>query len=85
MIELKINVSNVDYDAVIRLLGGGGTASNAFSMLTGILPDGVKEEFAVDLINSNAGELASMLESAAAERGIRLNLSGAKASIKDRE
>ena len=85
MIELKINVDDVDYDAVIRLLGSGGMTGNAFSLLAGILPDNAKEEFAADLINSNAGELESMLESAAAERGIRLSLSGAKASIKDRD
>lgn len=81
MIELKINVSNVDYDAVIRLLGGSGMTGNAVSMLSGMLPDSAKEEFAVDLINANARELESMLEAAAAERGIRLNLSGAKASV----
>ena len=84
MIELKINVSDVDYDAVIRLLSDKGTAGNAFSMLTGILPDNAKEEFAVDMINSNAELLESTLEAAAAERGIHLNLSGAKASLKAR-
>ena len=80
MIELKINVSNVDYDAVIRLLGGSGMTGNAVSMLSGMLPDSAKEEFAVDLINANARELESIII-AAAERGIRLNLSGAKASV----
>ena len=81
MIQLKLNVSDVDYDAVIRALGGKGKAGEAFSMLTGMLPDDAKEEFAVDMINSNARELETALEASAAKQGIRLRLSGAQASI----
>lgn len=85
MIELKLNVSDVDYDAVIRKLGGSEMTGNTFSMLTMLLSDSAKEEFAVSYINSNAKNLEAMLEEAAAQQGIRLQISGAQATIVDQE
>ena len=84
MLELKINVSDVDYDAVIRILGGSEKVGSAFSLLTGMLPDSMKEEFAAGLINSNTEMIESLLEEAALEKGVRLNLSGVKAAVVDR-
>ena len=81
MIELKLNVSEVDYDAIIQMLSGGGIAAAAAAMAARALPDSAKEEYAVKYINSNAQKLESMLESAAAKQGIRLRVSGAQASV----
>jgi len=81
MIELKLYVSEVDYDAVIRTLSGGGMAAAAAAMAARALPDSAKEEYAVKYINSNARKLEGMLESAAAKQGIRLHVSNAQAAV----
>ena len=80
MIELKLNVSDVDYDAVLRALGGAAGA--AVSMAARMLPDSAKEDFAVKYINNNAAKLETMLESAAARQGVRLHVTGAQAEVK---
>ena len=81
MVELKLNVSDVDYDAVVKLLGGGGLAGAAIAMAVGALSDDAKEEFAVKYINNNARKLESMLETAAAKQDIHLRISGAQAAV----
>lgn len=81
MVELKLNVSEVDYDAVINLLSGGGMAGAAVAMAARVLPDSAKEEYAVKYINSNARKLESMLETAAAKQGVHLRITEARAAI----
>lgn len=81
MVELKLTVSDVDYDAVIRMLSGGGMAASAAALAAKALSDSAKEEFAVKYINSNAGKIESMLETAAAKQGIHLRISGAQAAV----
>ena len=81
MVELKLNVSDVDYDAVVKLLSGGGLAGAAIAMAASALSDDAKEEFAVKYINNNARKLESMLETAAAKQDIHLRISGAQAAV----
>lgn len=81
MIELKLSVSDIDFDAAVKLLAGGGIAGSAAAVAAKALSDSAKEEFAVKYINSNAQKLESLLENAAADKGIRLHLSGAQASV----
>lgn len=82
MVELKLCVSDVDYDAAIKVLSGGGMAGAAVAMAAKALSDSAKEEFAVKYINSNARKLESMLETAASKQGIHLRVSDAQATIK---
>lgn len=84
MVELKLYVSDVDYDAAIKSLSGGGMAGAAVAMAAKALSDDAKEEFAVKYINSNARKLESMLETAAAKQGVHLRISGAQAAITDK-
>ena len=81
MVELKLNVSDVDYDAVVKLLSGGGLAGAAIAMAASALSDDAKEEFAAKYINNNAHKLESMLETAAAKQKIHLRISGAQAAV----
>lgn len=81
MIELKLYVSEVDYDVLIQAVAGTGFAGNAAAIAARALPDSAKEEFAVRYLNSNAGKLESMLESAAMRKNIRVNISGARAAV----
>lgn len=80
MIELKLYVSDIDFDSVLRLFGGGMMGGVA-SMAARAMPDSAKEELAVKYLNSNAQRLEGMLENAAASKGISLKISGARASI----
>lgn len=82
MIELKLSVSDVDFDAIIHTLSGGGMAGAAAAMAVKTLSDNAKEEFAAKYINTNAHKLESMLETAAAKQGIHLRISGAEAAVK---
>lgn len=84
MVELKLCVSDVDYDAAIKALSGGGMAGAAVAMAAKTLSESAKEEFAVKYINSNARKLESMLETAASKQGIHLRISGAQATITDK-
>ena len=81
MIELKLYVSEIDYDSVIRNLSGGGMAGAAAAMAARALSDEAKEELAVKYLNSSAAKLQDMLESAAANKGIVLHVTGAKAAV----
>lgn len=81
MVELKLYVSDVDYDAAVKALSGGGMAGAAIAMAAKAMADSAKEEFAVKYINNNSRKLESMLETAAAKQGIHLRISGAQATI----
>jgi len=79
MVELKLYVSDVDYEAAIRTLTGGGIAGSAAVMAARALSEAKKEELAVKYLNSSAPKLARALENLAASKGIRLKVSGAQA------
>ena len=81
MIELKLYVSDVDYEATIQALAGTGFAGSAAVLAARALPDGAKEELAVKYMNANAEKLESMMEAAAERKGFRMKFSGARASI----
>ena len=79
MMELKLMVSEIDYEAVVRLFAGslGPTAAAAARMM----PESAKEELAVKYLNASAGKLSEKAESMAAEKGIRVKISGAQAKV----
>ena len=81
MIELKLYVSEVDFEATIQALAGTGFAGSAAVMAARALPDSAKEELAVKYMNANAEKLQDMMQSAAERKGIRMKVSGAQASI----
>jgi glutamate-1-semialdehyde aminotransferase len=81
MVELKIVVSDVDYEAVIRALTGGGVAGTAAVMAARALSDTKKEELAVKYLNGSAAKLGRALENLAASKGIRLKIAGAQAKV----
>lgn len=83
MIELKLYVSEVDFEATIQALAGTGFAGNAAVLAARALPDSAKEELAVKYMNANAEKLQDMMQSAAERKGIRMKVSGAQASIVD--
>lgn len=83
MIELKLYVSEVDFEATIQALAGTGFAGSAAVMAARALPDSAKEELAVKYMNANAEKLQDMMQSAAERKGIRMKVSGAQASIVD--
>lgn len=84
MVELKLYVSDVDYEAALRVLTGGGISGSAAAMAARALPDSAKEELAVKYMNASAAKLEGMLEQAAASKGIRLKITGAQAAIADK-
>ena len=77
MVELKLNVSDVDFDSLIHLLAGSmaGPAVLAAKMV----PDSAKEDLVVSYINSNAEKLEQMFQNMLAGKGVNLKISGAKA------
>lgn len=79
MIELKLTVSDIDYEALIRQFGGG--MGGSFAAAARLLPEGAKEELAVKYLNANAGALSEKFESMAAGRGLRVKIRGAKATV----
>ena len=81
MIELKLYVSEVDYESVIRALSGGGFAGGAAVMAAKALSESAKEEMAVKYLNGSAEKLEKMLENAAAEQGMSMKITGAQASV----
>lgn len=81
MVELKLFVSEVDFEAAIKLLAGGGMAGGAAAMAAKALPDSAKEELAVKYLNGSAQKLEWMLENAAAKQGVHLKITGAQAAI----
>lgn len=83
MIELKLNVSEVDFETLLKMMSGSGNAMgmNAIAMAARALPDSAKEEMAVKYINGSAGKIEQMFENAAASKGVRMKITGAKASV----
>jgi len=81
MVELKFVVSDVDYEAAIRALTGGGVAGTAAAMATRALSETKKEELAVKYLNGSAVKLSRALENLGASKGIRLKISGAQAKV----
>ena len=81
MIELKLYVSEVDFEAAIQLFAGSGAIGGAAALAARALPAGAKEELAVRYLNASAEKLESMLESAAEKKGVRLKISGAQATV----
>ena len=81
MIELKLNVSEVDYESVIQAFAGTGLAGSAAILAAKALPDSAKEELAVKYMNSSAEKLEAMLEAAAERKGVRVKISGAQAAV----
>lgn len=81
MVELKLYVSEVDFESAIQAFAGTGFAGNAAVLAAKALPDSAKEELAVKYVNSNAEKLEEMLASAAARKGIRVKFSGAQATV----
>ena len=81
MIELKLVVSEVDYESIIGAFAGTGFAGSAALLAARALSDSAKEELAVKYMNANADKLEDMLESAALRKNIRLKVTGAQASV----
>ena len=79
MVELKLLVSEVDYESVIQALAGHLAGPAALAARA--LPDGAKEELVVKYINGNAGRLEGWMENALASKGVKMKISGAQASI----
>ena len=81
MIELKLYVSEVDYESAIQAFAGTGLAGSAAVLAAKALPDSAKEELAVKYMNANAEKLEGMMEAAAERKGFRMKLSGAQATV----
>ncbi len=79
MVELRFNVSEVDYASVFQALAGGMAGPAA--MMARALPDSAKEEMAVSYINANAARLEDWLAGALAAKGVRMKISGARAAV----
>ena len=79
MVELKLHVSDVDYDSLIQALAG--QLAGPAVMAAKLLPDSAKEEMAAKYINANAERIGQMLESALANKGVHVKISGAKATV----
>ena len=78
MVELKFNVSDVDFESVLAALGGG--LGGPLAMMARALPDSAKEDLVVKYINANASQLESWLENALAAKGVKMRISQAQAT-----
>ena len=79
MVELKLYVSEVDYESVMQALGGH--LAGPMALAARALPDSAKEELVVKYINASAGQMESWLENALSAKGLRMKISGAQASL----
>ena len=79
MVELKLHVSDVDYESVVQALSGRLAAP--LVMAARALPDSAKEELVVKYINGNASRLEDWMENALSSKGVRLKITGAQASL----
>ena len=79
MVELRLNVSDVDFEALIRALAG--QIAGPALMAARAMPDSAKEEMVVRFINANAAAIASQMQSALLSKGVRATISGAQAAI----
>ncbi len=79
MIELKLQVSEIDYEAVLKLFAGSlGPAAVAAAR---ILPEGAKEELAAKYLNASAPKLCEKAEQMAERNGLKMKITGAKATV----
>ena len=78
MVELKLNVSDVDFDSVIQALAGH--LAGPAAMAARLVPDSAKEDMVVQYINANSEKLEQMFENALASKGVKLKISGAQAT-----
>lgn len=81
MVELKLCVSDVDYDSLIRALAG--TMAGPASMAARLLSDSGKEEMAAHYINANSERISRKLESGLAGKGVRMTISGVRATVQE--
>lgn len=82
MVELKLYVSDVDFEALLKLMANGNAAGmTAAAMAARALPDSAKEELAVKYINASSGKIEQMFENAAVSKGVHMKITGARASI----
>lgn len=83
MVELKLYVSDVDYEALIKWATGAsaGAGAAAIAMAARALPNRAKEEMVVKYINSSSGKIEQMFENAAEAKGVRMKITGAKATV----
>ena len=79
MVELKLYVSDVDFDSVIQALAGH--LAGPAVLAARALPDNAKEELVVKYINSNSGKIDSWIENALASKGVRMKITGAQATV----
>ena len=77
MIELKLDISDVDYEALIKAFAG--SLSGPAILAAKALPDSAKEDLAVKYLNTNANKLCAALEKMASGKGIHLSATGAEA------
>ncbi len=79
MIELKLQISEIDYESVLKLFAGAlGPAAVSAAR---ILPESAKEELAAKYLNASAPKLCEKAERMAAERGLHMKITGARASV----
>ncbi len=81
MIELKLYISEIDYEAAIQKLAGTGMAGSAAVMAVKVLPDNAKEELAVKYMNASAPKVQAKIEQVAADKGLHMKVSGAQAAV----
>ena len=79
MVELRFNVSDVDFESVMQALAGH--LAGPALLAARALPDSAKEELVVKYINANAGQLQGWMENALSAKGVRMKISGARADI----
>ena len=81
MVELKLYVSEIDFEAVLRLFAGSGAVGGVAAMAARAMSDTAREELAVKYLNANADKLENMLQTAIEDKGVHLKVSGAQASV----
>lgn len=79
MVELRLTVSDVDYESLIQALAG--QMAGPALLAARALPDSAKEEMAVRFINANAAAIADQMQNALLSKGVRATISGAQATI----
>ena len=77
MVELRFNVSEVDYDSILQALAG--RLPPPMVMAARAMPDSAKEDMVVKFINANGGQIERWLENTLAANGVRMKISGAQA------
>ncbi len=79
MVELKLHVSDVDYESVLQALSGH-FPKELISMARAV-PDHAKEHLIVDFLNRNANKLEQWMEDTLTAQGIHAHISGASATL----